>query len=182
MTQRMHDPVETLFNAEGWKALNLDTRANDAARATLAFLGHDPAGFEISLLACNDARIAELNADFRGKPKPTNVLSWPSEDRAAAMPGGNPSPPEAFIPGDIIELGDVAIALETCKREAAEAGRAIEDHVCHLLVHGFLHLLGYDHETDEDAALMEGLETRILAKLGVADPYADQGGFPDQNG
>ncbi len=183
MTLRMPEkPVETTLDADGWSALDLDARANAAVRAVLSHLGHDPAGFEISLLGCDDARIADLNAEFRGKPAPTNVLSWPSDERAADVPGGAPQPPQGLFPDEPIELGDVAIALETCLREAEAVGRSADDHVTHLLVHGILHLLGYDHETDADAALMEGLETTILAKLGIADPYAEQGGFPDQNG
>lgn len=178
MTRLMQNPVETTLDVDGWAALDLEGQAGRAAVATLSHLGFDPDDFEISLLGCDDARIAELNADFRGKPKATNVLSWPSEDRAPDTPGGTPEPPRAFLPGEPIELGDIAIALETCQREATEAGRATSDHVCHLLVHGVLHLLGYDHETDEDADLMERLEVEILAKLGVADPYADQGGRP----
>ncbi|MEL7181678.1 MAG: rRNA maturation RNase YbeY, partial [Pseudomonadota bacterium] len=120
------------------------------------------------LLACNDARIAVLNEDFRGKPRPTNVLSWPSDERAAAIDGEMPAPPR---PGPDNELGDIAIAFETCKREADAAGKPMRDHTLHLLVHGTLHLLGYDHERDRDATLMEGLETEILGKLGIPDPY-----------
>ena len=81
-----------------------------------------------------------------------------------------PEPPE---PGFEAELGDIAIAYETCAREAAEAGKAMRDHTLHLLVHGTLHLFGFDHERDRDATLMEGLETEILGKLGVRDPYRD---------
>lgn len=139
-----------------------------ATDATLARLGLEPSAFEISLLACDDARIAELNAGFRGKPQPTNVLSWPSEDRAAAADGDMPLAPQI---GPDNELGDIAIAFDTCAKEAAAAGKPMRAHTLHLLVHGTLHLLGFDHIRDRDAALMEGLETEILGKLGVSDPY-----------
>ncbi|MDX8347955.1 rRNA maturation RNase YbeY [Cognatiyoonia sp. IB215446] len=143
----------------------LAERATDAA---LERLGLEPSAFEISLLACDDARIAVLNEDFRGKATATNVLSWPSAERAAAMDGEMPLPPS---PGVDAELGDIAIAFETCHREATEAGKPFADHTLHLLVHGTLHLLGFDHVRDRDATLMEGLETEILGKLGLSDPY-----------
>ncbi len=157
--------VDVLIECPDWEALGLEPLAEAAAAATLAHLGLE-ADHEIALLGCDDARIAVLNADFRGKPQPTNVLSWPSEERGAETAGDAPLPPAA---GE--ELGDIAIAYETCAREAEAAGRPLRDHVTHLVVHGTLHLLGYDHEDGRDAALMEGLEVEILATLGVADPY-----------
>lgn len=120
-------------------------------------------------MGCDDTRIAALNADFRGKPKPTNVLSWPSEERGAEMPGAVPLAPDPDEP----EIGDIAIAWDTCHREAAEQGKFFDTHVIHLLAHATLHLLGYDHETDQDAMRMESLEVEILAALGLPDPYAD---------
>ena len=163
--------VETLTEDSRWDALDLEGLAERGARATLERLGLDPVAYEISLLACNDKRIAELNEDFRGKPQPTNVLSWPSDERGAARAGEMPHLPRPTPPMPA-ELGDVAIAYDTCAREAGEAGKPLKDHALHLLVHGTLHLLGFDHERDADADLMEGLETEILAALGVADPYA----------
>ena len=147
---------------------NIDRLAKAAKDVTLTHLGFDPSAYEVSILACSDERIAVLNSDFRGKPSPTNVLSWPSSERAAAEDGGAPIPPE--LPQDA-ELGDIAIAFETCIKEATAMGKFVEDHVTHLLIHGVLHLLGYDHERDKDAALMERLETQILGKLGISDPY-----------
>ena len=140
------------------------------ARATLAELSLDPAWFATVVMGCDDARIAALNTEFRGKPVPTNVLSWPSEDRAAETPGDMPMLPEGASE-DAEELGDIAISYETCAREAAEQGKSLDDLVTHLIVHAVLHLLGYDHVNDADAALMEGTEIRVLAKLGVANPY-----------
>ena len=163
--------VETLVEDARWEALDLEALAEGAARAALERLGLEPAAFEISLLACSDARIAELNADFRGKPQPTNVLSWPSGERGAARAGAMPHLPGP-TPPMALGLGDVAIAYETCAREAEALGRPLPHHALHLLVHGTLHLLGFDHEREADAELMEGLETEILRGLGVADPYA----------
>lgn len=159
--------VDLIVEDARWEAVGLAELAERACGAALDYLG--VAGAEISLLACDDARIADLNGDFRGKAQPTNVLSWPSEERGADVPGGKPPAP------DDLELGDIAIAWETCAREAGEAGKDFGDHVSHLLVHGTLHLLGYDHIDEKDAALMEGVEVEILGKLGIADPYGETG-------
>lgn len=164
--------VDTIIEHAPWDALTLEPLAERAAQATLAHLGLAPERFEIALLACDDARIATLNADFRGKPQPTNVLSWPSEDRAAERDGGAPDLPDTPDAGPPEELGDIAIAFETCAREAADAGKPLADHVTHLIVHATLHLLGYDHIRDRDATLMERTEVGILGKLGLADPYS----------
>ena len=163
--------VETVLEDPRWQAFGLAELAEVAARAALTGAGLPLAGFQIGLMGCDDARIAALNADFRGKPTPTNVLSWPSEERSADDAGGTPEPPEPGDPDDPESLGDIAIAYDTCTREAADQAKPPADHVTHLIVHGVLHLLGYDHVADEDAAVMEALEVRILATLGVSDPY-----------
>ena len=165
------DLVETVIEDARWEAFGLSVLAERAGRAALAGLELAAGGFVVSLLACDDVRIAGLNADFRGKPQPTNVLSWPSQDRAAEFAGEVPELPKGGSSEDPESLGDIAIAWETCAREAGEQGKAMSDHVTHLIVHATLHLLGYDHIEDEDAALMEALEVRILASLGVSDPY-----------
>lgn len=162
--------IEVLTEEPRWLAAGLPRLAERACLAALAEFELEGA-YEISLMGCDDARLAELNAEFRNKPTPTNVLSWPSEERSAALPGMSPRLPDGE-PHEL-DLGDIAIAFETCIREAEEARRSFDDHVTHLLVHGTLHLLGFDHIYDPDAALMEGLETRILAKLGISDPYRD---------
>lgn len=163
--------VEVSVEDRRWHEWGLERLAERAASATLAHLGMEAGGFAVSILGCDDARIATLNAEFRGKPAPTNVLSWPAEDRAPEGPGDMPALPQAGDADDPEELGDIAIAFDTCAREAAEQGKAIEAHVTHLLVHATLHLLGFDHVNEQDAALMERLEVEILAMLGVADPY-----------
>lgn len=125
------------------------------ARATDA--RHDVAGAELSVVLTDDPSIRAINAQWRNKDEPTNVLSFPA-------------PPA--MPGTPRLLGDIVIARETTAREAEAEGKPFADHLGHLAVHGFLHLLGYDHESDPDAEVMERLEREILAKLGVPDPYA----------
>lgn len=165
--------VQLEINAEDARWGDLDPLARAAIDATLAHLGHDPACFEVSLLACDDARIQGLNAGFRAKDKATNVLSWPAWDLSAETPGGAPEDPETGTPEDPEALGDIALAYETCAREAAEQGKLFADHVTHLIVHSTLHLLGYDHESEADAVLMEKTEVAVLAQMGIGDPYAD---------
>jgi probable rRNA maturation factor len=116
------------------------------------------AGGELSILLTDDAEMQTLNRQWRGKDKPTDVLSFPADD------------PE--IPGQPQYLGDIAIGYETSFRDAEAMGRPFEGHISHLMIHGFLHLLGYDHIEAEDAKVMEPLETRILAGIGWPDPYA----------
>jgi probable rRNA maturation factor len=113
---------------------------------------------ELSIVLTDDAEQQVLNRDWRGVDKPTNVLSFPQIE---------PFSPVAGI------LGDITLARETLEREAAELGKSLADHFTHLVVHGFLHILGYDHIEEADALVMEGLETQILASLGIADRYAD---------
>ena len=168
----MRELVDTLIEDPRWEDFGLAPLAEAVARAALQELGLEPSGYEISLLACDDDRIAVLNAEFRGKPLPTNVLSWPSDERGAEEDGGDPDLPDEGDADFPEELGDIAIAWDTCAQEAEAAGKPLRDHVTHLVVHGTLHLLGYDHVRDGDAALMEGLEARILARLGLSDPYA----------
>lgn len=157
--------TDTIIEDDRWQKAGLAALSETAARATLEHLGLDPESHEIAILGCDDTRIATLNADFRGKPQPTNVLSWPACDLSADTAGDPPHPPG---PG---ELGDIAIAWDTCQREAHDSGKPLQDHVTHLVVHGVLHLLGYDHVRDPDATLMEATEVEILGKLGVPDPY-----------
>ncbi len=166
----MADIVDTVIELPEWQALDLDGLAERAVGITLRRLGL-PDVAEVALLATGDTRIAELNADFRAKEAATNVLSWPSADLAAQTPGGQPALPEADFPGEPPFLGDVALSWQTCRAEAEAAGKPVEAHVSHLIVHGVLHLLGYDHIHDEDAALMERIEVEILGELGIPDPY-----------
>lgn len=113
---------------------------------------------EVSLLLTDDAHQRDLNSQWRGIDSPTNVLSFPD---------GSPLPDGGRL------LGDVVLALDTCRREAREQGKSLADHTAHMVVHGVLHLLGFDHEEAEEAAVMESLEVRLLAAMGIADPYAE---------
>ena len=166
------DPiVDTVIEDPRWQALDLARLATRAVTATFAHLGLPQAGLTLCVMGCDDARIAGLNGDFRGKPTATNVLSWPADTLSPDIDGDAPLPPESGDPDDPASLGDIAVAYDTCLREAAEAEKAPADHVLHLIVHGVLHLLGYDHIRDGDAARMETAEVAILATLGISDPY-----------
>lgn len=144
-----------------------ETLATSAATA-LASLAPELANprLSASILFADDAEVHTLNRDWRGKDKPTNVLSFPMLDRAELLTLPTSGPPEL--------LGDIALALETCAREAADKGIPLDHHATHLIIHGLLHLAGHDHETSPaDAARMEALEIKALAQLGIADPYGD---------
>jgi probable rRNA maturation factor len=150
--------IEISRNSEGWPEA-LDARAEAAVRAALKGSKAKITGAaELSIVFTDDAEQQVLNRDWRGVDKPTNVLSFPQIE---------PFGPVAGL------IGDIILARETLVREAGEQGVSFEDHFTHLVVHGFLHLLGYDHIDDDEALVMESLETQILAGLGVADPYGD---------
>ena len=136
---------------------DVDSLAQDAVAASLVEVGrrvHPDA--EISIRLCDDDEIRALNLAWRNKDKATNVLSFPA-------PAGNQGP----------LIGDIVVAFEYVSEEARDAGRSLRDHLTHMIVHGLLHLLGFDHENPFDAEAMENLERRILAELGIDDPYLD---------
>ena len=142
---------------------------------TTAALAAAPGGGEVSVVLTDDAAIRALNRTWRNIDKPTNVLSFPLAPTPAAgglvpPPAGEESPAQSGTMGDPL-LGDIVIAYETVARGAEQEGRRFSDHLAHLAVHGFLHLLGYDHDLDSAAEEMERLESRILAQLDVPDPY-----------
>jgi probable rRNA maturation factor len=149
--------IEIGHSSAGWDAAipDADDVVRRAARAAWDAAGSGVA--ELSILLSDDAEMRVLNRRYRDRDKPTNVLSFPSGDPGA--------------PGRPRLLGDIALALETVRREAAAQSKNPADHVSHLTVHGVLHLLGYDHETEAEATDMEALETEILHGLGIADPY-----------
>ena len=154
--------VDVLIESEAWRML---PEAEDIVRLAIAFTATSGDNVcrrnaELSVLLCDDETIARLNGQWRGQQKPTNVLSFPAP------------PLQSTVPDEKIPLGDIAIAYETLAREAEENGKTVSEHLSHLAVHGFLHLLGYDHHMDDEAERMERLERDILARIGVADPYA----------
>lgn len=164
--------VET-HEATPWPdPLDWETRAAEAVAAALALtpyaaLANAAPLVEVAVRLSDDAEVQTLNRDFRGKDKPTNVLSFP-QVQADLLEGLANSDD-----GEIL-LGDIVLARETCAREAEEKGISTGDHATHLIVHGTLHLLGYDHGDDASAGAMEALEVKALASLGIANPYADQ--------
>jgi probable rRNA maturation factor len=147
--------ITVMVEDKGWRAhRGLQarlTKAAEAARRSVKLKG------DFSILLAGDRRLRGLNLDFRGKDKPTNVLSFSA--------GGD-------------YAGDIAIAYGVTKKEAKATGKSLADHACHLVVHGVLHLAGYDHERPRDAKRMEPLEVKILKRLGIADPYAATGKAP----
>ncbi len=153
--------VDVLIESDGWRMLpeaeHLVRRAVTFAAASVFESRHR--NVELCVLLCDDEAIARLNSYWRGQAKPTNVLSFPAP------------PPKGRARGKGVPLGDIAIAYETLTREAAENRKAASDHLSHLVVHGFLHLMGYDHHMDDEAERMERLERDILAQIGIADPY-----------
>lgn len=158
-------PVDLAVQVDhpGWRALTTNPEAV-VERAVSAALGlFEPEAVELSVVLSDDAAVRILNRDHRGKDRPTNVLSFPPALAPAVLAVHRGPRP----------LGDVILALETVGREAAEQGKAAGDHLSHLVVHGVLHLCGYDHETEAEAEEMEDAERAVLAGLGVADPYAE---------
>lgn len=149
--------IDIALEADGWnRILGAELIVHRAAAAALASAGATEG--EVSILLADDAKIRELNRRFRGKDQPTNVLSFPAETSA----------------NGVRFFGDIALALETLLREAETEGKRADGHLSHLVIHGVLHLLGYDHESERDAEKMESLETRLVKALGFPDPYASR--------
>jgi probable rRNA maturation factor len=151
--------VEIIANAPCWDE---EPRATEIVSRAIAAVAPLAAEGTVTVVLTDDTEMRILNNDWRGLDKPTNVLSFPAAPIPESMPGGE------------TQLGDIIIAYETVKREAADEGKPFADHLSHLAIHGYLHLIGYDHDTDARAEIMEGLERKALASLGIADPYDDQ--------
>jgi probable rRNA maturation factor len=155
--------IEEPWPAAAWE--NLSGRSAAALAKVVAQLANPR--LSACILFTSDDEVHALNRQWRERDKPTNVLSFPMLERSDLLALAPDGPPEL--------LGDIALAHETCVREAAEKGISIEDHAAHLIVHGLLHLAGYDHELgEEQAEAMEALEVKALALIGVADPYEDR--------
>ena len=166
--------IDIAFHCDDWhEALpSVEALSRRAAAAALVTASVPHSNCELSIVLVDDATVQALNRDWRDRDAPTNVLAFPGDMGVA---DGQPS-----------LLGDVIVAFGVSRREAVRDGKTLADHLTHLIVHGTLHLMGYDHETEEDAQEMEALETRILDDLGIADPYTDgldlEGGAADCNG
>lgn len=159
-TEMPHTPqllVEVLRNEADWNGAVTDRVLADAAEAAFARSGRGSESAELALLLCDDDEIRKLNKAWRGKDEPTNVLSFPL---------GAPHVTDGLRP-----LGDVALAYQTVAQEALDRGVSIGQHAAHLVIHGVLHLMGYDHMDDADAQEMESLEAEVLAGLGLPNPY-----------
>ncbi|WP_046861643.1 rRNA maturation RNase YbeY [Microvirga massiliensis] len=154
--------LEISTEASGWETSipDLEERVGKAVDAAVAAVPSPPGEATLSVLLTDDAAIRELNAAWRHQDKPTNVLSFPAP---ATMPGPGPR-----------HLGDIALAFETMVREAETEGKTLQDHLSHLVIHGVLHLLGFDHEVEAEAEIMESLEVAALRSLGIADPYREK--------
>lgn len=157
--------TDVLIVAECWQTeADAEAVIRRAIEAAASMVESDTADAELAVMLTDDAGIRTLNNNWRQIDKPTNVLSFP-----ALQPEGAPKPGDAPR-----MLGDIAIAFETTRREADDEQKPFDHHLSHLAVHGFLHLVGYDHENEADAEVMEDLERQVLAQLGIPDPYADQ--------
>ena len=157
--------TEVLVTADCWREVpDAEAVIMRAIAAAAATIDAELDGVELAVMLTDDAGVRTLNKNWRGIDKPTNVLSFP-----ALQPTGPSGPVDAPR-----MLGDIAIAYETTRKEADDEQKPFDHHLSHLAVHGFLHLIGYDHETDDGAETMEALEREILSQLGIADPYADR--------
>ncbi len=174
--------IDVVVQAVCWPKEDWEEMANSACSATalqsaFAALITSPTPAEITIRLTSDAEVQVLNRDYRGKDVPTNVLSFPMRDGGGLdelLAELSPSPLGAQADEPEILLGDIILAYETCAREAADKNVTLQAHAQHLIIHGTLHLLGYDHINDEDAAAMEALERQIMSDLGLHDPYDDE--------
>lgn len=158
--------IEEPWPSREWVAMV--QRIAEVASAVAPELGNPR--LSTSVLFTSDSEVHTLNREWRERDKPTNVLSFPMLERQDLLALPEIGPPEL--------LGDIALAHETCAREAIEKGVSLEDHAAHLVLHGLLHLAGYDHElSPQDAERMEALEIKALAQAGIADPYGDRDGM-----
>ena len=163
--------TEVLVVADCWQTEpDVESVIHRAINAAAEIAGADVGDAELAVMLTDDSGIRTLNNNWRGIDKPTNVLSFP-----ALQPTGTATPSD--VPR---MLGDIAIAYETTRKEADDEQKPFDHHLSHLAIHGFLHLIGYDHEKDDDAEAMEGLEQEILAQLGIPDPYADRDPHADR--
>ena len=165
MAQSALPITEVLVVADCWQnEPDVEAVIQRAIAVAAEMVDADTSEAELAVMLTDDGGIRTLNKNWRGLDKPTNVLSFPALQPTAGAPADAPR-----------MLGDIAIAYETTRKEADDEEKPFDHHLSHLAVHGFLHLIGYDHEKDDDAETMETLEAEILAQLGIPDPFADRG-------
>ena len=165
--------INITFKDKRWVKIPLEEIAKGALKLIIdKFLGQDN-NFEVSILASDDAEIRELNKNFRGNDSSTNIISWPEHETQSNQPGHIPNLVYKLKSGfeRLTFLGNLAISFDRCSSEAEEKNIKFEDHVLHLLLHGCLHLIGFDHQNDLDANLMEDIEIRLLSVVGIKNPY-----------
>ena len=165
--------INIKFKDKRWVKIPLEEIAKGALKLIIdKFLGHDN-NFEVSILASNDVEIRELNKNFRGIEGSTNIISWPEYETQSNQPGHIPDLVDKLRSGfeGLTFLGNLAISFDRCSIEAEENNIHFEDHVLHLLLHGCLHLIGFDHQNELDAFLMEDIEIKLLSRLGIKNPY-----------
>ena len=151
-------------SSTGWAELARSAATAAIAESAFPQLGQGERSVELSIRLASDEEVHALNVEWRGKDKPTNVLSFPMAEADELQ--------ESNVPGPELMLGDIILAHGVCEREAADKAIPLDHHAAHLMVHGTLHLLGYDHMDDQGAADMEAREVRALARMGLSDPYA----------
>jgi probable rRNA maturation factor len=164
--------IEFINESKKWGKKKSVVIANQAVNSTLVHLNLDPDNFEIAILACDNEKIQELNSNFRGINKNTNILSWPEKDLSPKVSGTMPMKPEP-INREPMFLGNLAISFEFIVKEAEMLNKDFYNHLYHLISHGTLHLLGFVHELELDAKIMENKEREILSKVGIVDPYGN---------
>ena len=164
--------IEFINESKKWGKKKSVVIANQAVNSTLVHLNLDPDNFEIAILACDNEKIQELNTKFRGINKNTNILSWPEKDLSPKVSGTMPMKPEP-INREPMFLGNLAISFEFIVKEAEMLNKDFYNHLYHLISHGTLHLLGFVHELELDAKIMENKEREILSKVGIVDPYGN---------
>ena len=165
--------INIIFKDKRWMKIPLEEIAKGALKLIADRFAAKENNFEISILASNDNEIKELNKNFRGTDSITNIISWPEQESQSRQAGHLPIKMDKFKSDSegIIFLGNLAISFERCSTEAKEKNTYFEDHILHLLLHGCLHLIGFDHQNESDATLMENIEIRLLSGVGIKNPY-----------
>ena len=165
--------INITFRDKRWVKIPLEEIAKGALQLIIdKFLGQDN-NFEVSILATDDAEIRELNKNFRGNDSSTNIISWPEHETQSNQLGHIPDLVDKLKSRfeGLTFLGNIAISFDRCFIEAEEKNIQFEDHVTHLLLHGYLHLIGFDHQNETDANLMEDIEIKLLSVVGIKNPY-----------